>query len=144
VKGCLLDINVIIALIDPSHVQHDRAHTWFAGTGKSRWLSSPTTQNGAIRIVSNPKYSNAQFSPALVVESVRSLSAVGSHRFIPDKISLLDPDLVAADALLSSGQVTDTYLLALAVDAGACLATFDRKLVTKAVPGSAGHLLHIP
>jgi hypothetical protein len=29
----LLDVNVIIALIDPTHVDHDAAHRWFADTG---------------------------------------------------------------------------------------------------------------
>lgn len=75
---------------------------------------------------------------------MRSLTSVGNHRFIPDKISLLDPALVAADALLSSGQVTDTYLLALAVDAGASLATLDTRLVTTAVPAGAEHLRYVP
>lgn len=143
-SGYLLDVNVVIALIDPSHVHHDRAHAWFGAAGKADWLSSPTTQNGAVRIVSHPKYSNAQPSPAVVIESVRSLTTVGNHRFIPDKISLLDPDLITTDGLLSSGQITETYILALAVDADACLATFDSRLVTTAVPSSAGHLLPIP
>lgn len=57
-SGCLLDVNVVIALIDPSHVHHDRAHAWFGATGKEDWLSCPTTQNGAVRIVSHPRYSN--------------------------------------------------------------------------------------
>jgi hypothetical protein len=118
--------------------------------GKTDWLSCPITQNGAIRIVSHPKYSNAQPSPAVAVavavavESVRSLTAVGNHRFIPDKISLLAPEIVDADGLLSSAQVTDTYLLALAADAEATMATFDTGLVTRAVPSGANHLLHIP
>lgn len=140
----LLDVNVVIALIDPSHLHHDRAHTWFSTTGKSDWLSCPTTQNGAIRIVSHPRYSNAQPSPGGVVESVRSLTGVGNHRFIPDKISLLDHRRVDADALLSSAQVTDTYLLSLAVDSEAALATFDVGLVTAAVPSGADHILHVP
>jgi uncharacterized protein len=144
VSGYLLDVNVIIALIDPSHVHHDRAHDWFDHVGKHDWLSCPTTENGAIRIVGHPKYSNAQPSPAVVVDSLRSLIAVGNHRFIPDRISLLDPAAVNADALLSSGQVTDTYLLALATEARATLVTFDSKLVTSAVPAGADHLLHIP
>lgn len=112
--------------------------------GKTDWLSCPITQNGAIRIVSHPKYSNAQPSPAVAVASVRSLTAVGNHRFIPDKISLLAPEIVDADGLLSSAQVTDTYLLALAADAEATMATFDTGLVTRAVPSGANHLLHIP
>lgn len=143
-SGYLLDVNVVIALIDPSHVHHDRAHDWFGATGRDDWLSCPTTQNGAIRIVSHPRYSNAQPSPAVVIESVRSLTSVGNHRFVPDGISLLDSAIVAADAIMSSGQLTDTYLLALAVANDAGLATFDTKLVTTAVHASAGCLVPIP
>lgn len=143
-NGYLLDVNVIIALIDPSHVHHDRAHAWFGTVGKAAWLSCPTTQNGVVRIVSNPRYSNAAPSPIVAVESVRSLTSVGNHRFIPDRISLLDPVTIDPGALLSSGQVTDSYLLALAADAGAGLATFDTRMVTTAVPAGAQHLAHIP
>lgn len=95
------------------------------------WRSCPTTQNGAVRIVSHPRYPNNQ-PPAAVIESVRSLLEVGGHRFMPDKISLLDPPTVDPEALLSSTQVTDTYLLALAAGSGARLATFDTRIVTSA------------
>lgn len=142
-SGYLLDVNVVIALIDPSHVQHDRAHEWFSNPGMANWLSCPLTQNGAVRIVSHPKYSNSQH-PAVVVESVRSLTSVGNHRFIPDEISLLDDANVHADKLLSSGQVTDTYLLALAAHSNTQLATFDTAIVTSAVPSAYGTVHHIP
>jgi uncharacterized protein len=143
VSAYLLDINVVIALIDPSHVHHDRAHEWFDATGKQDWLSCPLIENGAVRIVSHPRYSNSQ-PPATVVESLRSLTATGRHRFIPDTVSLLDPETANCDALLSSGQITDTYLLALAANSGAHLATFDTRLVTTAVPDAAGRLTFIP
>jgi len=142
VTGYLLDVNVFVALIDPSHVHHDRAHRWFGRTGRSDWLSCPTTQNGAVRIVSNSRYSNAQ-PPSIVVDSVRSLISVGNHRFLPDRISLLDPRLIDADALLSSGQITDTYLIALAADAGALLATFDTRIVTSALHDSGADHVHV-
>ena len=29
----LLDVNVLIALIDPTHVGHEAVHKWFAATG---------------------------------------------------------------------------------------------------------------
>jgi len=143
VSGYLLDINVVIALIDPSHVHHARAHTWFAEEGRHEWLSSPTTQNGALRIVSHPRYSNTQ-PPALVARSVRSLLAAGGHRFIADRISLLDLAIVDPDALLSSSQLTDTYLLALAATERAQLATFDRRIVTAAVRAPGVHLKQVP
>jgi len=47
----LLDVNVLIALIDPAHVQHDAAHAWFASTGQHSWATCPLTENGVLRIV---------------------------------------------------------------------------------------------
>ena len=47
----LLDVNVLIALIDPNHVHHDRAHQWFAAEGVHAWATCATTENGLLRIV---------------------------------------------------------------------------------------------
>lgn len=141
-KPFLLDVNVLIALVDPTHVHHDRAHAWFAGPAREHWISSPTTQNGVIRIVSHPKYPNAQPVP-VVLESVESLTRVGHHRFEADAVSLLDAGVTRAN-LLSSSQVTDTYLVRLAVALDATLATFDRRIVTTAVPHAESAVIHIP
>ncbi|HYK37674.1 MAG TPA: hypothetical protein VEV40_17080, partial [Alloacidobacterium sp.] len=62
----LLDINVLIALIDPAHVQHDRAHEWFASKGQKAWATCPLTENGVLRIVGHPRYPNSPGSPAAV------------------------------------------------------------------------------
>lgn len=141
-KPFLLDVNVLIALLDPAHTHHDRAHAWFAGPAKEHWISSPTTQNGVVRIVSHPKYPNAQPVP-LVLESLESLTRVGHHRFEADAVSLLDAGVSRAN-LLSSSQVTDTYLVRLAVSLGAMLATFDARIVTTAVPHADSAVFHIP
>jgi predicted nucleic acid-binding protein len=55
------------------------------------------------------------------------------HQFWPDDISLLDERRIHPDRLLTSGQVTDSYLLALAVAHGGKLATLDRRLIADAV-----------
>jgi uncharacterized protein len=134
-------VNVLIALLDPTHVQHDRAHDWFGGPGQEDWISSPTTQNGTLR-VSNPKYSNSQPVPT-ILESLESLTLVGRHRFVPDAVSLLDPAVGGAN-LLSSSQVTDTYLLHLVVSLGARLATFGTRIVTTAVPHAQDVVFLVP
>lgn len=138
----LLDVNALIALLDPTHEHHDRAHGWFGGPGKEDWISSPTTQNGTVRIVSHPKYSNAQ-PVTVVLESLASLTRVGNHRFVPDAVSLLGVGVVREN-LLSSAQVTDTYLVQLAVSLGARLATFDTRIVTSAVSNADGAVFLIP
>ena len=129
----LLDVNVLIALIDPAHVQHDAAHHWFAETGSASWATCPLTENGLLRIVGHPRYPNAPGTPAMIAAILQALRALPGHRFWPDDISLMNPALVQAERLLSHTQITDSYLLALARHHGGKLASFDRKLVTDAV-----------
>ncbi|KAA0998525.1 PIN domain-containing protein [Paraburkholderia panacisoli] len=136
----LLDVNVLIALLDPGHVQHDVAHAWFGRVGHVSWATCPLTENGVLRIIGNPKYPNTPGSPAAVAPLVAQLRAHPGHRFWSDDVSLLDPQHVDATRLLATDQVTDTYLLALARAHDGTLATFDRRLVVDAVPAGAQHL----
>jgi hypothetical protein len=129
----LLDVNVLIALIDPAHVQHDRAHDWFAQKGRRAWATSPLTENGVLRIVGNARYPSSPGTPAAVAELIAILRGLGGHEFWPDDVSLLDPKCVDTTRLLDSAQITDSYLLALARAHGGQLATFDRRLVTDPV-----------
>lgn len=133
----LLDVNVLIALIDPAHVQHDRAHDWFAAMGKHGWATCPLTENGVLRIVGHARYPNSPGTPAAVAEVMAILCGLGGHEFWPDDVTLFHTQLVDTARLLDSAQVTDTYLLALAIAHGGKLATFDRHLVTDAVVNGA-------
>lgn len=129
----LLDVNVLIALIDPMHVQHDPAHEWFAKQGQHSWATCPLTENGVLRIVGHPRYPNSPGTPAAVVPLMVGLCALPGHVFWPDEISILDNRKFDVARLLSFSQVTDSYLLALAHANKARLATFDRRLVADAV-----------
>lgn len=138
----LLDVNVVIALIDPHHVHHDRAHRWFAAREPDAWHTSPSVQNGAVRVVSHPKYPNTQPAP-IVLASLASLVAQPGHAFLADSVSILDAS-VHTERLLASSQVTDTYLLHLAASNDAQLATFDTRIVTATVPSGAAVVFPIP
>ena len=133
----LLDVNVLIALIDPTHVQHDRAHMWFATSGQQAWATCPLTENGVLRIVGSARYPNSPGSPAAVASLIAGLLAVGDRAFWPDDITLFDRRCIDSSRLLDSGQITDSYLLALAVAHGGKFATFDRRLVADAVLSEA-------
>ena len=139
----LLDVNVLIALIDPTHISHEDAHRWFQTGGKSSWATCPITENGVVRIVGHPRYPNSPGSPAVVAAVLQQLCCLPGHVFWPDDISALDPSHIEADRMIAAGQVTDTYLLALAVAHGGQLASLDRRLSVAAVPGGedALHLL---
>lgn len=136
----LLDVNVLIALIDPTHVQHDRAHAWFAASGRRAWATCPLTENGVLRIVGNSRYPNSPGSPAAAAQLMAVFFSVKGHEFWPDDVTLLDPARVDTTRLLDSTQITDSYLLALARAHKGELATFDRHLVANAVAGGPGAL----
>ncbi len=123
----LLDINVLIALFDQNHASHHTASQWFASHIHQGWASSPLTQNGCVRILSQPKYPN----PLTINEAIRRLRLAVStpyHLFLPDDISLLDDNVI--DGLNLSGplQITDAYLLALATAHGARFVTLDKQV----------------
>lgn len=140
----LLDVNVLIALIDANHVYHDRAHQWFATHGIHAWASCATTENGLLRIVGNPRYPNSLGSPVAVVPILQQLRQLSGHQFWHDDISLMDTRYVDSSRLLQSGQITDSYLLALAVHNGGKLATLDARLCTDAVLQGKSALCLIP
>jgi uncharacterized protein len=138
----LLDINVLIALLDSAHVQHDRAHEWFATAGRKAWATCPVTENGVVRIVGHARYPNSPGTPAAVLELLAGLCSLPGHDFWPDDITVRDAERVARGRLLDTSQVTDSYLLALAKAHGGKLATFDQRLVTDAVVNGA-QALHV-
>lgn len=137
----LLDINVLIALIDPLHVRHNEAHRWFEAEGQRAWASCPLTQLGVVRVVANIRYSNSPGSPSVVAESLRSLCEAGDHEFWPDDLDITE-NVFEMERVLQPAHLTDSYLLALAASKQSKLATFDRRLVTSAVPAGA-QVLHV-
>lgn len=136
-------MNVLIALIDPAHIAHDLVHQWFESEGRHAWATCPITENGVLRIIGQPAYPNTPGSPAAVAPIVQGLRNHPGHHFWPDSISLIGTSNVDPGALLTPGQVTDSYLLALAVSQNGKLATLDRRLSSKAVVGGKDALLLI-
>ena len=130
----LLDVNVVIALFDPDHAFHERAHVWWTRSGKSGWASCPIVENGVVRIMSNPSYSQqARFTPADLISRLEQFAAQTNHEFWPDDVSLRDGKIITAERMHSSRQLTDLYLLALAAKRGGKLATFDKGIPISAV-----------
>lgn len=139
----LLDVNVLIALLDSDHAHHARAKAWLKENITHGWASCPLTQNGCIRIMSQPGYPGA-LPAAAVAERLAAATATSHHAFWPDAVSMLDTGRIAWNAVLGSRQVTDVYLLALAAQQNGRLVTLDRAVPLKAIPGAkARHLVVI-
>lgn len=128
----LLDVNVLIALLDAGHLHHRLASEWLARELAFGWASCPLTQNGCLRIMSQHAYPGAQ-PVALVAERLAEATAHASHAFWPDSLSLLDRSQVNWPSLTGHRQVTDVYLLALAVREGGRFVTFDARIALSTV-----------
>jgi uncharacterized protein len=131
----LLDVNALLALFDVGHVHHGRARSWWAVHRSEGWASCALTQNGFARTVSAPGYER----PIPLQTALRGLAAQvaqSDHEFWPDDISIVDEKLFDRRRILGPKQITDIYLLALAVRHGGRLVTFDRGISIAAVHGA--------
>ncbi len=136
----LLDVSVLIPLLQKNHVHFDRAHQWWSANRTEGWASCPLTQNGFLRIVPQLRLSE----PVVVSDALDllfDLTVGNDHAFWPDDISLLDEQLIDRSHILGPKQLTDIYLLALAVKHGGRLVTFDRAIPIAAVRGARAHHL---
>ena len=131
----LLDVNVLIALLDAGHASHALAMDWLVGCRGDGWASCPITQNGCIRIMSSPGYPDP-LPAAMVAGRLEEAASSPEHEFWPCDMSLLDSQAFDWSYLLGHRQITDMYLLALAVHNTGRFVTFDRRIETKAVKGA--------
>ena len=128
----LLDINVLLALLDADHVDHSRARAWMSAEIEEGWASCALTENGFVRIISHRSYP----SPVPAAEAMKRLRRATStqhHAFWPCQVSLLEPQLIDSTHIHGPRQVTDVYLLALAVASQGRFVTFDRAIPLSAV-----------
>lgn len=140
----LFDVNVLIALLDTDHMGHQVATAWFAENLQQGWASCPITENGTARIMASPGYSNP-LPVAAVLHRLSVAKTAGHHKFWPDDVSLTDTGVFNHTELLGPKQITDRYLLALAVKNDGRFVTFDQAIRPTAVIGaSSEHLIQIP
>jgi len=138
----LLDVNIWIALLDDAHVHNTEALALFQKP-HLKIATCPLVENGVLRVLNLPGYS--QHGPA-GFEAVRAKMALAcadvNHEFWSDDISLRTDGLVNWSRVFGHGQITDLYLLALAVAHQGALATFDHRIALNAVVGAEKqHLL---
>ena len=139
----LLDVNMLIALAWPSHVHHRLAQAWFSKNASAGWATCPITQCAFVRISSNPKIIPEAVTPNEALSLLREVVRMRSHAFWKDDIAMLD-DAVPAGLLVGHRQITDAYLLGLAIHNGGCLVTLDgglRTLLSRHSPHASA--LHI-
>lgn len=138
----LLDVNVLIALLDAGHVHHGSAMSWLESEIRHGWASCPLTQNGCIRIMSQPKYPGS-LAAAQVADRLAEAANGSDHQFWSADVNMLGEGVFDWARVLGHRQVTDVYLLALAVHHGGRFVTFDRRIVLDAVKDAGSENLEI-
>ena len=121
----LLDVNVLIALLWPPHEDHGRAQRWFAQNAEQGWATCAMTQAGFVRIVSNPAFSRRPVSPRDALEVLQGSLQHRAHRFWTEDIGIADAVSEFGRRLIGHRQVTDAYLLGLAIHKKGRLVTLD-------------------
>ncbi len=138
----LLDVNVWVALLDEAHVFHAQALA-FIERRNVRIATCPLVENGVVRVLNLPAYS--AFGPVGFERVARKLAetcAAVDHEFWFDDLSLRTPGMVDWPRVLGHDQITDLYLLALAVAHDGCLVTLDHRVSTVTIVGAERrHLL---
>ena len=135
-KGYLLDTNLLIALLWPSHERHELALKWFIRHRAKGWATCPITQAGFVRIVSNPAFSRDAVQPRDAIQVLSANTTARDHAFWPDELQVDDAVAFAGVRLLGHQQVTDAYLLGLAIRRGGVLATLDQRIAALTDPKS--------
>ena len=133
----LLDVNLLVALFDPDHIHHEVAHDWFEDNRAGGWATCPVTESGFVRVLTNPAYGSAVSRPLDVLARLRQFCSSGHHVFWADSISIRDAGVFDGAMIRGHRQLTDVYLLGLAVQVGGRLATFDRSIPLGAVVGAS-------
>lgn len=139
----LLDVNVWVALFDDAHQFSARANAFIESRGVEI-ATCPLVENGVIRVMSLPSYGRKGGLPIQRVrDRLREACAALDHEFWPDEISLRDEAHVDFGRVQGHNQITDLYLLALAVHRGGCLASFDQAIALSSVRGAGANQLRL-
>jgi toxin-antitoxin system PIN domain toxin len=137
----LFDVDVLLALFDQDHSLHAQVRNWWADNNADGWATCPLTQNGFTRVMSQPGYPKPR-PIADVMQVLRLGLDQANHEFWPDGISITDAEMFDRTHILGPRQITDVYLLGLAMTNGGRLVTFDRGVPLKAVRSAeARHLI---
>ena len=135
-ETALLDVNVLLALFDREHTHHNVAHDWMADTDGLKWATCATTQNGFIRVTSNPASRTGVYRAVEAANFLRRFCSSSDHEFWNESVSLIDRGLFDLSHVSGYRQITDVYLLGLAKKNGGTFVTFDASVPLNAVIGA--------
>lgn len=140
----LLDVNLLIALCDADHVHHKPAAQWFRAHRADGWATCPLTENGLLRVMGHAEYPGGPGSPEEVRPLLQHLRSIPGHVFWEDSISVANSRALPSLQNVTSKQLTDVYLLALAVHRSGGFATLDSRIDPSRIPSGRQALVLVP
>lgn len=139
----LLDINVLVALLWPAQESHSKVQTWFKRRSSEGWATCPLTQAGFVRIISNPAFSPSAVSPGEATQALKKSLAHPNHEYWPADVSYLEAIEPFGSQIVGHKQVSDAYLLGLAIHHKGKLVTMDRGIQELLTPRLREHVILI-
>jgi uncharacterized protein len=124
----LLDLNALIALADPDSIHYEAMQRWYDTAGHRDWGVCPLTESGFVRVTTNPKYSGPNRTVAQARAILGELSKVSGYRYWPITESWVEVTAPFAPRIKGHQQVTDAYLLGMAIREEGTLVTFDASI----------------
>ncbi len=124
----LLDLNVLIALAEPGHTHHVGAHAWLRSSSRDNWGICPLTEAGFVRVTTNPAFRAGPRTLEQAIAILEALKGLPGYCYWKLEDSWVTLTAPFASRILGHQQVTDAYLLGLAIKGDGVLVTFDRGL----------------
>ncbi|MFZ1941961.1 MAG: TA system VapC family ribonuclease toxin [Terracidiphilus sp.] len=141
IRRTLLDVNVLIALLEPGHGFFQKAQEWFSSSGRDNWGVCPLTEIGFLRITTNPSFYPGPRTHEQASSVLAELTNRPGYRYWPLTDSWAALTAPFAARVTGHQQVTDAYLLGLAIKEDGVLVTFEKGIRYMAGPQFANHVL---
>jgi hypothetical protein len=139
----LLDVNVLVALTEPAHIHHREAQDWLNSSGKSSWGLCPSTEAGFVRVTTNPAFRPVPRSMGQAMAILQMMKEYPGYSYweIDESASWMNITAPFAARIAGHRQVTDAYLLGMAIKKDGLLVTFDAAIQKMAGPNFKDNVL---
>ncbi len=137
----LPDINVLIGIAREDAQFHKADFRWFQTTGSHQFATCPFTQAGFVRISSNERIGPRPVNLSGAMELLDRMTSLSGHQFWPIDEGLAETIRPFRKQIYGHGQITDAYLLGLAIQNNGVLVTRDKAIAHLAGKTWADHLL---
>lgn len=134
-------MNALVALTSIEHPQYPKAQIWFDSLIDQEWGICPLTEAGYVRIVTNPASGPIVKTFLHAAAILKDLARRPGYRYWPISGSWAALTAPFAARITGHQQITDAYLLGLAIKEDGVLVTFDRGIKYMAGPQFSRNVL---